>query len=82
MRDHKVTLGVLAFLLAAWPVGAARAQESAAFLNIGYGARSVAMGNTSTALAADSDAIYWNPAGLALTRRQNSAGCGPTTCPG
>jgi hypothetical protein len=69
MRDHKITLFTLAFLLAAGLGRITHAQESAAFLNMGYGARSMAMGNTSTALAADSDAIYWNPAGLAAANQ-------------
>jgi hypothetical protein len=51
-----------AVLLAAGP---ARALETASFLNVGVGARGLAMGGAYTALADDADAIYWNPAGLA-----------------
>lgn len=47
----------------------ARAQESAAFLKIGVGARAMSMGNAFTAVADDSDALYWNPGGLALLER-------------
>jgi len=38
---------------------------SAAFLTLGAGARPAAMGNCYAAIADDSTAIYWNPAGLA-----------------
>ncbi|WP_400190333.1 PorV/PorQ family protein [Hymenobacter sp. B81] len=34
------------------------------FLNIGVGARALAMGNTQVSLAQDATAGYWNPAGL------------------
>jgi hypothetical protein len=41
------------------------AVETASFLNVGVGARGLAMGGAYTALADDANAIYWNPAGLA-----------------
>ncbi len=37
---------------------------SASFLNIGVGARAVAMGGAFAALADDASALYWNPAGI------------------
>ena len=37
----------------------------AAFLEIGIGARAVAMGNAFVGTANDVTALYWNPAGLA-----------------
>jgi hypothetical protein len=52
----------------------AAAQESAAFLKIGVGARATGMGGAATAVADDATAIYWNPAGLSgLTRRSVDA---------
>ncbi len=36
------------------------------FMRIGVGARPVAMGGAYTALADDANALFWNPAGLAL----------------
>lgn len=49
------------------------ATETASFLNIGVGARGLAMGGAYTALADDVNAIYWNPAGLAaLDKREVS----------
>lgn len=54
--------------------GPARAAETASFLTIGAGARALAMGGAFTALADDSNAVYWNPAGLAsVERREVSA---------
>ena len=38
--------------------------SSAVFLNIGVGARAVAMGSAFTAVANDATALYWNPAGI------------------
>ena len=42
------------------------AETGAAFLQIGVGARPIAMGNAYTAVADDINAIAWNPAGLSL----------------
>ena len=52
------------------PAGASAAgTSSAAFLRIGWGARSAAMGDAFTAAADDVDAVYWNPAGLNQVKR-------------
>ena len=52
----------------------ASAQESAAFLKLGVGARAMGMGGAYTAVADDVNSIYWNPAGLStLTKQEVSA---------
>jgi len=63
---------LLAAVLLGLPV-AGFAAETAAFLDIGVGARGIGMGGAFTALADDSSAVYWNPAGLArLEKREVS----------
>lgn len=61
------------FLLVALPLYL-HAQDAGksglAFLKIGAGSRAAAMGEAHVALASDANAIYWNPAGLALSRPQ------------
>lgn len=54
--------------------GAAHGAETAAYLDIGVGARALGMGGAYTALANDSHSVYWNPAGLArLEKREMEA---------
>ena len=48
-------------------VGTAGAQ----FLKLGAGARATAMGNAFSAVADDSTALYWNPAGLYQTNQKS-----------
>ncbi|MDA1028665.1 MAG: PorV/PorQ family protein [Bacteroidetes bacterium] len=44
--------------------------SAAAFLQIGVGARAMAMGNAGTTLAHDATALFWNPAAAANLRTQ------------
>lgn len=54
-------------------VHAQNSSITAAFVDIGIGARPTAMGGAFTGLANDVDALFWNPAGLAsLTEKQAS----------
>lgn len=53
--------------------GAVRGAETAAYLDIGVGARALGMGGSYTALANDSHSVYWNPAGLARLEKRETA---------
>lgn len=71
-----VLLSLLAFAL--WSAGPAHAQRNAgrngaAFLEIGNGARAVALGSAATALSNNANQIFWNPAGTALTEDQQAS---------
>ena len=62
---------LVAALAAAQVAGAADAGSSAAaFLKIGVGARAVGMGEAQAAAAEGPEALYWNPAGLAVDSRR------------
>ncbi len=50
------------------------AGEPASFLLIGAGARAAGMGGAFTALADESSAVYWNPAGLSLLKKKEFSG--------
>lgn len=51
---------ITAFLFGQSNVGT----SAASFLDIGIGARSLAMGSAFTSIADDASALYWNPAGI------------------
>ncbi len=46
---------------------------AASFLEVGVGARSVALGEAAAAAAGDVSAIYWNPAGIAAMTQAEAA---------
>jgi long-subunit fatty acid transport protein len=62
------------FVALLFAVGQAHAAETAAFLNVGVGARYLAMGGAGTALSDDPNSLYWNAAGLArMTQKEFTA---------
>jgi hypothetical protein len=62
---------MVATLTAASVAGGAEAGSSAAaFLKIGVGARAVGMGEAQAGAAEGPEALYWNPAGLAVNSRR------------
>jgi hypothetical protein len=66
-------MGKIIFLVASLAlVASVRAAETAAFLNLGVGARYLAMGGAGTALSDDANSIYWNAGGLAAAKREFS----------
>ncbi len=68
MRTLRAAVLLVCAAQASW------AAETAAFLDIGVGARAAGMGGAYTALADDANAVYWNPAGLArMEKREASA---------
>lgn len=67
MRKRQALLAILTCALCA----PAQANETAAFLKVGVGARPQGMGGAYTAVANDVTAMAWNPAGLGgLSRRE------------
>lgn len=63
------SLGIVLFLLPFF-VGA-QVKYSNEFMNLGVGARGLAMSNSLTAVANDVTAAYWNPAGLVRMENLN-----------
>lgn len=59
---------LLSFLFLPALVSGEAGYTSANFLKIGMGSRAAAMADSFTAVADDSTALYWNPAGLALSK--------------
>lgn len=55
-------------------LNAQTAKYSNDFLNIGVGARWLAMGNTGVALSSNIESAYWNPSGLADMRKSFEVG--------
>ncbi len=64
-------IALLSLALLAAPL---RADEGAAFLKLGTGARATALGGAYTALGDDASSIGWNPAGLARLEKREFVG--------
>jgi hypothetical protein len=71
-RSRSSGLAVLLALAATAPAGA-QSVEGGAFLLLPVGARSTALGQAASADGGSTEAIYWNPAGLAGMRRGEAA---------
>ena len=76
MIQLKKYVWCLILILFFWfgPASVSGGDYSAAFLEIGVGARALAMGGAFCSLANDGTAFYWNPAGLAFMRRPQISG--------
>src|SRR5215210_1298950 len=80
-RSRSVASRALVASLAALLCGAARpsraqgapAEEGALFLLVPVGARAVGMGQAVTAAEDGSEAVWWNPAGLARLEKREAA---------
>jgi len=66
MRNRKPFILLVPFFLGATQAWAEAGYSSANFLKIGTGARAAGMADSFTAVADDTTALSWNPAGLAL----------------
>ena len=64
----------LLFMLLLLPAMVYSGDYAASFLDIGVGARALGMGGAFASIANDGSAFYWNPAGLALTRKIQLSG--------
>ncbi len=65
MRKFVILNLMVVILMLCFVTSALAEGEAGAFLRIGAGARALGMGGTFVAIADDSTAAYWNPAGLA-----------------
>lgn len=71
MTKQAILSLLLAGLVALPAFGQRKAgRNGAAFLEIGVGAREVALGSASTALSGEANQVFWNPAGTALAADQ------------
>ena len=65
MRQQKLLLSLVLVVLATSSVAAQQVRTYAGeFLELGVGARSLALGGAGVAISSDATAGYWNPAGL------------------
>jgi hypothetical protein len=71
-RSRSSALPLLAALAAAAPL-AAQTVEGGTFLLLPVGARATALGQAAIADGGTTEALYWNPAGLAAVRRGEAA---------
>ena len=75
MKKVLRTLLVAAITFGAMSAGFAAdgAGQAGAYLKMGVGARALGMGSAFTAVANDSTAAFWNPAGLAKLKRSEGS---------
>lgn len=73
---HKYNFLFLTLVLAISPIAlqAQGGDNAASFLELGIGARGMAMGGAFIAVANDGSAFYWNPAGASLLQRAELSG--------
>ncbi len=73
LKNMKFLLYILTLLIPIFSYSQS-AKYSNDFLNIGVGAKWMAMGNTGVSLATNVEAAYWNPAGLVGLEKRFEAG--------
>ncbi len=65
MKKQRILILMLLFAAYSTGYGQGLSGTAAAFVDVGIGARPLAMGGAYTALTQDASAVFWNPAGLA-----------------
>ncbi|UCE66687.1 MAG: PorV/PorQ family protein [Candidatus Zixiibacteriota bacterium] len=68
-----ITFYVIIFQILLWSPCLSESEcggSAGAFLDIGIGAKAIAMGKAYSAMAGDATALFWNPAGLALSDKK------------
>ncbi len=73
MRRLSLALAVLLFAADSVRAAGGAGSTSLEFLTMGVGARYVAMGQTAAAVVDDSNAMFWNPAGLARMKSPSAS---------
>lgn len=74
MKAIRFTYLLLLLASASFSIFAQSAKYSNDFLNIGVGAKWMAMGSTGVAMGTDVESAYWNPAGLVNIEKSYEAG--------
>ena len=72
----KVFKSIFLLALSIGTIGTAFAEsagQAGAYLKMGVGARALGMGSAFTAVADDSTASFWNPAGLAKMKKPEAS---------
>lgn len=72
-RGRLLALAMTALAVLAQETPAQAADEAALFLLLPVGARAVGMGNAMSTASRTTEAVWWNPAGLAATRRAEAS---------
>lgn len=74
MKKFSVYIGLLLGLLFSGLICGQETRYAAAFLDLGIGARGMALGGAYVAVADDGSAFYWNPAGASTLVRAEVSG--------
>ena len=72
-RSLAIVVGAIAALSSTGDAQAARAEEGGLFLLVPVGARAVGVGQAVVASQLGSEAVWWNPAGLARSEKREAA---------
>ena len=74
MKIRRISFAILSIWLFTFQLSAQETRYAGAFLDLGIGARGMALGGAYVAVANDGSAFYWNPAGAATLVRAEVSG--------